>query len=89
MAKMVIILFFVVLLHSFELSSVSSFLKKGTKTSRQPKSQKEKKNNNNSNKNQDKKAPHHIVPLCFIPKFHKIQAVQECVRGNHALRNVF
>jgi len=77
-----------VLLHSFELSSISSFPKNGTKTSQQPNSQKEK-NNNNSNKNQDKKAPHHIVPLCFIPQLHKIQAVQECVRGNHALRNVF
>ena len=76
------------LLHSFELSSINFlFPKKGNKNVEATKLTKGK--NNNSNKNQDKKAPHHIVPLCFIPQFHKIQAVQECVRGNHALRNVF
>ena len=78
------------LLHSFELSSINFlFPKKGNKNVAATKLTKGKNNNNNSNKNQDKKAPHHIVPLCFIPKFHKIQAVQECVRGNHSLRNDF
>lgn len=88
MAKMVIILCCVVLLHSFELCSVSSFPKQGTKTSRQPNSQKEK-TTTTATKTRTKKLHTTLCHYALFHNFIKFKLCKECVRGNHALRNVF